>query len=276
VNCSDSTSTAFKPHSLLAFSRRLRPRKVFEKGRVSVIGFSPVVAFAALPYVGLRETVRAAVDRLRVPQSGGFLVGVHRRRHESVCIERAKHLEIAEWCALPSPRPEAHRLTHDICSHPAMKVHADIPAGSNCNITLNDTEADYLLRHWPALRAAASAKQVSLFVATDSRDAAGDAALLRHPSPKLGVASAFTLAQADAACFKHAALSDTQLMLMDMWALVLADVHWGSVWSTCDDIVVHWRIGQRRADYSSAPNECYAGWYNRTVVPASMRTARFG
>ena len=96
MNCSDSTSAAFKPHSLLVFARKLTPRKVFEKGRVSVIGFSPVAAFAMRPYVGLRDVVRVAVDSLRVPQS--LLIGVHRRRHESVCIQRAKHLEIAEWC----------------------------------------------------------------------------------------------------------------------------------------------------------------------------------
>jgi len=161
-------------------------------------------------------------------------------------------------------------------SHPTIKVHPDIPVGSNCNITLNDTQADHLLRYWPALRAAAAGKKVSLFVATDSRDAAGDVALLRHHSPKLGVASAFTLRDSDAACFTHPALSSIQLMMMEMWGLVLADVHWGSVWSTCDDVVAHWRIGQGRADHSSMPDECYGGWYNRSVVPVSLRRARFG
>jgi len=42
----------------------------------------------------------------------------------------------------------------------------------------------------------------------------------------------------------------------------MTDYHMGMVLSSCDDIVVHWRMRERKANASSYPTGCYDPYYH--------------
>jgi len=276
VNCKDSTALGFVGPALMFVTKEIMPVPAYERSRIAVMGFSHLIAHGMRPFKGLRDTAQRALDMLRVPPGNGFVLGIHRRNHENVCEDKLRNKRLWEWYVCDGSKDASALVTYTckmrrLRSHPDCRVHPDVPKGSNCNITLNEAQTDYLLDAWPALRAAAATGQVTLFTATDSKDAAGDVALMRDHSRRVGISRSVMLAQASGACFSAHDKRQSITMLMEMWALTLADVHWGSVASTCDDLVAHWRIGIGKANHSTLPDQCYGGWYEQKVVPVAQR-----
>jgi len=223
-----------------------------------VAGFSDLVAYGSRPYRGVVTTVASVVAAQRDlgNEAKGVVLGVHRRYQEGLCPRRIGQYRFHE------------------CHPSAGAASPDVPLGTYCNVTLNATQAAFYLEHSSALAAGAASKAVVLFLATDYQDYNGDVAILQGHSSRMGIVRTAQLQRIDAGCFNARALS-WRMMLMDSWALALADVHVGNPLSSCDTLVSHWRVALGRDAPSSFPQRCYAGFYDKKTVPEPERKPKF-
>jgi len=265
VSCDDSTARGFLKNQLYPIATTLDPAGIYHTNRSAVAGFIPLIAYGIRPYAGLRLQVEKSMRTIREQgPNGALIIGVHRRWQEGLCPKR-----------MPQYRfHECHPADGDQALSLGLSPNPDVPQGTYCNITFNDAQAEYMLSHSPALSAAAAAKKVILLLSTDGQMPSGDDAILHHSSPKLGIEKSLRLHELDTNCYNARKLS-WRMMLVESWALTISDIHVGNPLSSCDSLIVHWRISLGLAKYSSFPLKCYEGFYDQTMVPVASRKPKF-
>jgi len=131
-------------------------------------------------------------------------------------------------------------------------IEAKAPWVLTCNYTLTDHQIELINATWPVI----TQSPLAVLLADDNQTPMGYETLRKSRLPKMF----FNLQNEERAeCFSK---KKDHNMLADMLGMSMTDYHMGMVLSSCDDIVVHWRMRERKANASSYPTGCYDPYYH--------------
>jgi hypothetical protein len=235
-------------------------KDLFWKFGPSKLGFMQIIAQNLIPSKSIREHVERLIQTYK-GRTRGLLVGIHRRGMDQQCYQ---------WMADPHEF-DCHR-SGEWLIHP-MKLHRayyqakqaslrwkpeDLllqnPYLAACNYTMDKTQLG-LLRSNVLLNK--NHQPILGILATDGQDIAGDVALREN----LLFNEIFTPNSRPISNKQSCSSNPHIAMISDMYALALADLHFGNPLSSCDVLVVHWRKNLGHQINSSYPIDCYNGFY---------------